>query len=56
MVVISDLRPKTRFWCFIYEDEPKTYHKFLNHAKRHIREEKVTLDQEKGKAELESTV
>lgn len=32
MVVLSRLRLRTRFWRSIHEDEPQTYHEFLNRA------------------------
>lgn len=29
MVVLSGLRPRSKFWWFVYEDKPQTYHEFV---------------------------
>lgn len=34
MVVLAGLRPRTRFWWSVHEHEPRTYHEFLNRAKK----------------------
>lgn len=46
MVVLSGLRPRKFFWELLREDEPGTYHEFLNRAEKYLSAEEATSDQD----------
>ncbi|XP_022853656.1 uncharacterized protein LOC111375096 [Olea europaea var. sylvestris] len=53
MAVLAELRPRTRFWWLVHEDNPKTYHEFLNRAEKYISTEEATSNQEKARCETD---